>query len=279
MMPHISTSGPALKGLLAALCLLSACDNGAPARGEVEVFRDALKDGGEGPEMVALPAGIFRMGDLSADESGDEDERDARLVAIRRPFAMGRYEVTFADYDRFVLATGADIPDDGWGRGNRPVINVSWEDAKAYAAWLSAQTGQAYRLPSEAEWEYAARAGTTTRYSWGNDIGRNRANCDGCGSKWDDEQTAPVGRFEANAFGLHDMHGNVCEWVADCYGDYEDAPTDGSARTGCGGELAVVRGGYWFDYPQGLRAAYRHGHPSWDRNSYVGFRLVQDLNP
>ena len=149
-MPHISTSGPALKGLLAALlCLLSACDNGAsdnaaspeatnaapsPARVEGEVFRDALKDGGEGPEMVALPAGIFRMGDLSADESGDEDEREPRLVAIRRPFAMGRYEVTFEDYDRFVLATGADIPDDeGWGRGSRPAINVSQEDAKAYA--------------------------------------------------------------------------------------------------------------------------------------------------
>ena len=124
------------------------------------------------------------MGDLSADESGDEDEREPRLVAIRRPFAMGRYEVTFEDYDRFVLATGADIPDDeGWGRGNRPVIDVSQEDAKAYAAWLSEQTGQAYRLPSESEWEYAARSGTETAYSWGDEIVVNRANCAGCGSE------------------------------------------------------------------------------------------------
>ena len=191
-MPHIAISGPALKGLLAALlCLLCACDNGAsdnaapsPARVEVEVFRDALKGGGEGPEMVALPAGIFRMGDLSADESGEEDEREPRLVAIRRPFAMGRYEVTFADYDRFVLATGADIPDDeGWGRGNRPVINVSQEDAQAYAVWLSAQTGKRYRLSSEAEWEYGARAGATTRHSWGDQIDVNRINRDGCGSQ------------------------------------------------------------------------------------------------
>ena len=233
--------------------------------------------------MVALPAGIFRMGDLSADESGDEDERDARLVAIRRPFAMGRYEVTFADYDRFVLATGADIPDDeGWGRGSRPVINVSQEDAQAYAAWLSAQTGQAYRLPSESEWEYAARAGTRTRYSWGDEIGVNRANCDGCGSEWDDEQTAPVGRFEPNGFGLYDMHGNVWEWVADCYHeDYEGAPTDGSAWTsGCDANVrAVLHGGSWLNSPRVLRSAIRgRGRPSY-RDSDLGFRLVQDLSP
>ena len=224
MPQKIFTSGPALKNTLlfsALLCLLGACQNGgasddaAPAAVSSggKVFRDALQDGGEGPEMVVLPAGGFRMGDLSADQSGDSDERDSRRVTIRRPIAMGRYEVSFADYDRFVLASGADIPEDygGWGRGARPVINVSQEDARAYAKWLSAQTGKRYRLPTEAEWEYAARASTTTKYSWGDAIGRNLANCNGCGSEWDIDKTAPVGSFAANPFGLYDMHGNVVE--------------------------------------------------------------------
>lgn len=281
MLPDISTSGPALTRLLAALlcllCLLSACDNDGAS--DVEVFRDTLKDGGAGPEMVVLPVGIFRMGDLSADRSGAAHERDSRLVAIRRPIAMGRYEVTFEDYERFVLAAGADIPNDqGWGRGRRPVINVNREDATAYAQWLSAQTGQRYRLPSEAEWEYAARAGTETKYSWGDEIGRNRANCLGCGSQWD-KQTAPVGGFAANAFGLHDMHGNVWEWVADCYGSYADAPTDGRARTDCDDGPAVARGGSWFNLPRDVRSALRGKRTPDFRDKLGGFRLVRDLRP
>ena len=161
------------------------------------------------------------------------------------------------------------------------MINVSWEDAKAYAAWLSEQTGKRYRLPSESEWEYAARAGTETAYSWGNEIGVNRANCDGSGSKWSDKRTSPVGSFEPNAFGLYDMHGNVQEWVEDCWHDnYEGAPTDGSAWTsGDDGSLAVVRGGSWFNAPRGLRAAYRDRDSPSGRFDNVGFRLVQDLNP
>ena len=164
---------------------------------------------------------------------------------------MGRYEVTFAEYDRFVSATGRESPDDrGWGRGRRPVINVNQADAKAYATWLSAQTGKTYRLPSEAEWEYAARARTRTRYSWGDSIGCDQARYgrrEGgeCSDSWDG--TVPVGSFEPNAFGLYDMHGNVWEWVADCWHDnYEDAPTDGSAwTTGCDSARAVLRGGSW----------------------------------
>ena len=251
------------------------------------VFRDALKDGGEGPEMVALPAGSFRMGSPSDETGRYGDEGPVRRVTISQGIAMGRYEVTFADYDRFVSATGRESPyDKGWGRGRRPVIYVSQEDAQAYAAWLSAQTGKTYRLPSEAEWEYAARAGRTTRYSWGNEIGRNRANCDGCGSEWDNEQTSPVGSFEPNVFGLYDMHGNVWECVADCYHeDYEGAPTDGSAwTTNCdnrsdGTRLAVLRGGSWYSYPRYLRAAYRGWNSPSNRDNYLGFRLVQDLNP
>ena len=244
------------------------------------VFRDALKDGGEGPAMVVLPTGRFRMGSPSGGRYSDEGPM--RTVTIGRRIAMGRYEVTFADYDRFVSATGRESPDDeGWGRGSRPVINVSQEDAQAYATWLSAQTGKTYRLPSESEWEYAARAGTRTRYSWGDEIGRNRANCDGCGSAWDDEQTAPVGSFAANAFGLYDMHGNVREWVEDCLHDnYEGAPTDGSAwTTGCDEAWAVVRGGSWFYIPRLLRAANRFRYSPSNRLDNNGFRLVQDLNP
>ena len=309
MLPNIFTSGPALHNSVnntlwfaALLCLLSACDNNgapdnaapvaspeatnpapAPVRVEGEVFRDTLKDGGEGPAMVVLPTGSFRMGSPSGETDRDSDEGPVHMVNISQRIAMGRYEVTFADYDRFVAATGGRRPNDrGWGRGSRPVIRVSQEDAQAYATWLSAQTGQTYRLPSESEWEYAARAGTSTRYSWGDEIGVNRANCDGCGSEWDNTQTAPVGRFAANAFGLFDMHGNVYEWVEDCYVDsYAGAPIDGSARSsGCGSDVrAVVRGGSWYTYPRFLRCALR----DWSSPSYrfvdFGFRLVQDLSP
>ena len=150
--------------------------------------------------------------------------------------------------------------DRGWGRGGRPVIDVSWEDAEAYVAWLSRETGESYRLPSESEWEYAARAGTTTRYSWGQDVGRNRANCRDCGSRWDGDQTAPAGSFAANGWGLHDMHGNVWEWVADCWHEnYARAPRDGTAWTS-GGNCGrrVLRGGSWSNTPVYLRSANRN---------------------
>ena len=249
-----------------------------------EVFRDALRSGGEGPQMVVLPMGSFRMGSSFFEVIRHSDEGPVRTVTISRPIAMGRYEVTFADYDRFADADSRrSRPDDeGWGRGSRPVINVNWNEAKAYATWLSAQTGKTYRLPSEAEWEYAARVGTRMRYSWGNWVGRNRANCDGCGSEWDDEQTAPVGSFAANAFGLYDLHGNVWEWVEDCWhNNYQGAPTDGRAwTTGCDGSVrAVVRGGSWNSIPRGLRSAYRDGGSPSFRFNNNGFRLVQDLNP
>ena len=250
------------------------------------VFRDALSSGGEGPEMVVLPTGRFRMGDLSGD--GNEFERPVHTVTISRPIAMGRYPVTFEDYDRyaenwgFLKALFGKKPSDWcWGRGRRPVINVNWHDAKAYAAWLSKQTGKRYRLPSESEWEYAARAGTETAYSWGNEIGVNRANCDGSGSEWSNKQTSPVGSFEPNAFGLYDMHGNVWECVEDCWHEnYESAPSDGSARTSGGdSSLVVVRGGCWKNDPRDLRSAYRSGHSPSSRLIAYGVRLVQDLNP
>ena len=157
------------------------------------------------------------------------------------------------------------------------MINVNGYEAKICAAWLSARTGKTCRMPSESEWEYAARAGTRTRYSWGNEIGVNRG-----GSEWDGAQTAPVGRFAANAFGLFDMHGNVWEWVEDCWHkNYKGAPTDGRASTsGCGSDVrAVVRGGAWFSYSRLLRSAGRIRNAPSDRDDDNGFRLVQDLNP
>jgi formylglycine-generating enzyme required for sulfatase activity len=200
-------------------------------------------------------------------------------VAVER-FAIGKYEVTFAEYGKFAAASRREKPNDrDWGRGNRPVINVSWEDAKAYAEWLSKETEKHYRLPSEAEWEYAARAGSTTQYPWGDEIGRNRANCNGCGSRWDAKSTAPVGSFAANAFGLFDTVGNVWEWVEDCWHEsYEGSPKDGSAWISGGDcELRVLRGGSWVINPSWSRSADRYRYGRGDRDGSVGFRVAQDL--
>ena len=246
----------------------------------VETFRDSLRDGGQGPAMVVLPPGRFRMGDL--DGSGNSNERPVRTVTISHRIAMGKYTVTFEEYDQFVAATDAERPaDEGWGRGSRPVINVNWLEAKAYAAWLSEQTGKRYRLPSEAEWEYAARAGTETAYSWGDEIGVNRANGHDSGSEWSHQRTSPVGSFAPNDFGLYDMHGNVWEWGEDYWHrNYEGAPADGSAWLSGGRDRSrVVRGGAWYVYPRGLRAAYRDKVGPSIRIVNIGFRLVKDLTP
>ena len=171
-------------------------------------------------------------------------------------------------------------------RGNRPVINVSWADAQAFVSWLSRYTGEDYRLLSEAEWEYAARAGTETAYSWGNAIGRNRANCarfrslgEGiCRDRWD--RTAPVGSFQANAFGVHDMHGNVHEWVEDCLnGSYAGAPSDGSAWRNGNCERRVVRGGTWISGPRDLRSASRVSNSTGSRSRFTGFRVARTRTP
>ena len=231
------------------------------------------------PEMVVIPAGSFWMGCVSGIDCSNA-YKPVHEVKIDS-FALSKYEVTFEEYDRFTDATGrAQAADAGWGRGRRPVINVSWYDAVAYAAWLSDQTGKTYRLPSEAEWEYAARAGTMTQYSWGNDIGTNRANCAGCGSQWDRTKTAPVGSFEANGWGLHDMQGNVWEWVRDCWNDnYEGAPADGSAWLSGDCSRHVRRGGSWNNEPWFLRSANRgrYGYTPRDRFYTYGFRIVRSF--
>ena len=250
------------------------------ARPEVlpgSTFRDRLSAGGEGPSMVVIPAGRFRMGCVSGLDCS-HIAMPVHVVTIPAAFALSVHEVTFDDYDRFTYPNKVD--DEGWGRGSRPVINVSWDDAKEYVAWLSSRTGAEYRLPSESEWEYAARAGSSTQYSWGNGIGRNRANCrhDRCGDQW--EYTAPVGSFAPNGFGLFDMHGNVWEWVEDCWNrSYAGAPTDGSAwlRGDCGER--VLRGGSWYSGPRVLRAALRSRDAAGNRSVTFGFRVARTLTP
>jgi formylglycine-generating enzyme required for sulfatase activity len=237
------------------------------------IFRDRLKDGSLGPEMVWIPAGSFKMGDIQG--GGDSDEQPVHRVSVDK-FAMGRYEITFAEYDKFAQATGREKPDDrGWGRGNRPVINVSWHDAKAYADWLSEQTGQNYRLPTEAEWEYAARAGTNTKYWWGNEIGKNRAACYGCGAQWGwdaKKMTAPVGSFSPNPFGLHDTVGNVWEWTCS---EYEDRYQGKEKRCVSNAGLFVLRGGSWNFYVGGSRAADRSRFGPTFRHGLLGVRLAR----
>ena len=238
------------------------------------VFRDCAGC----PEMVVVPAGTYMMG--SPEEA---DELPIHRVTIGEPFAVGKYEVTFAEWDACVADGGCygHRPDDeGWGRGNRPVMDVDWNQAQTYATWLNEKTRKVYRLLSEAEWEYVARAGSETAYSWRNEIGRNRANCDGCGSRWDGKQTAPVGMFAGNAFGLYDVHGNVMEWVEDCWNEtYAGAPANGSAWEQGDCNRRGLRGGSWYFIPRYLRSAYRDWNPSGHRNDSVGFRVTRSLTP
>ena len=254
-------------------------------------FSDALASGGEGPAMVVIPAGEFRMGCVSGILC-EADEQPVRTVTVAQPFAIGIHEVTFESYDRFVAATGGVRPgDERWGRGRHPVVNVNWEEARAFTAWLSAETGARYRLPTEAEWEYAARAGTETPWFSGSDptvlcrVGNGadqtsedaRANVacsDGVGHR-----SAVVGRYEANAFGVHDTLGNLWEWVEDCYvASYAGAPTvaaEAVLRADC--PTRSLRGGGMNTNPDGLRSANRERNAASLSLHYIGFRVVREL--
>jgi len=211
-----------------------------------------------------------------------DSEGPQHTVVFAKTLAVSKYELTFDDWDACVAYGECDprVTDSGFGRGRQPVINVAWDEAKRYVAWLSRMTGKPYRLLSEAEWEYAARAGTQTAYSWGDEIGKSNANCNGCGSQWDNRQPAPVGSFTPNAFGLHDMHGNVWEWVEDCvHNNYNGAPKDGSAWTADGDcSRRVIRGGGWGDNPGYLRAANRVWSSTGTRLFSLGFRLGRTLS-
>jgi formylglycine-generating enzyme required for sulfatase activity len=251
------------------------------------IFRDCPSC----PEMVVVPAGEFLMGSPEGERGRGRDEGPQHPVAIAHPFAAGKYEVTFAEWDACVADRGCghNPSDEGWGRGRHPVINVSFHDAKQYADWLSRKTGKDYRLLSEAEWEYAARAQTKTSepsspFSTGATINYRQANYDanftyGPGQQGAYRQkTTDVGSFPKNAFGLYDMHGNVWEWVQDCYRpSYEGAPSDGSPVLSAPCELRILRGGAWNYYPRLLRSAYRYATPADVRLNNFGFRVARSL--
>ncbi|MFZ1641988.1 MAG: formylglycine-generating enzyme family protein [Candidatus Contendobacter sp.] len=246
------------------------------------VFRDRLHDGSDGPAMIVIPAGKFWMGSPENEEGRKSDERRHR-VKIERPFAIGQYAVTFDEYDRFCTAIARQKPEDrSWGRGNRPVINVNWYDAVAYAEWLSARTGQAYRLPTEAEWEYAARAGTETAFWWGDSITTDQANYGGnCAyrsgrKEMYREKTVSVDQFQPNPWGLYQVHGNVWEWTGSCY----DENYDGGERRYVGKEEGgpwSLRGGSWYGLPAWVRSANRVGDDPALCDNNIGFRLARSL--
>jgi formylglycine-generating enzyme required for sulfatase activity len=232
-----------------------------PGAGEVEWFKDL----DVGPEMVVVPAGSFMMG---SEEYSDESP--VHLVEIRAPLAVGRYAMTFAEWD--VAGLEHKPADRGWGRGRRPVINVSWDDAEEYARWLSQKTGKAYRLISEAEWEYCCRAGTTTKYAFGNSITNQLA-------QFSASTTTEVGTFPPNGWGLYDMHGNVWEWCKDdWHPDYiRKSLRDGSAWGAGASSSRVLRGGAWNYDLWFLRSANRTKSQVSYRQKNVGFRIARTL--
>jgi formylglycine-generating enzyme required for sulfatase activity len=241
----------------------------------------------EGPQMVEIRGGNFQMGssECASVEPKWEDYTGCPQHGVTvADFWIGKYEVTFDEYLAFVLDNRAFKPpqDQGWGHGSRPVINVSWEEARAYADWLSKVTGKPFRLPSEAEWEYAARANSTKRYWWGDNVnegGKVWANCANCGSEWDNKKTAPVGSFPENGFGLHDMNGNVWEWLEDDWHEsYEGAPNDGRAWVDKPRKsYRVIRGGSWFDDASNCPSAWRWDYGPGTRDTDVGFRLSRSV--
>jgi formylglycine-generating enzyme required for sulfatase activity len=257
------------------------------------VFSDRLRSGGRGPVLAALPGGFFMMGSTAGEPERHASEGPVRRVGVG-PFALGIAEVSFAEYDRFAQATGRSLPaDGGWGRGNRPVINVSWDDAVAYIRWLSAETGRRYFLPTEAQWEFAARAATETPFATGGCIHTDQANYNGafdyadCGARTGifRGQTLPATALPPNRWGLYHTAGNVWEWVADCWepnhagvaGLAESAgeAEQGAAR-GCG--RRVIRGGGWRFEPGYLRSSARIWSPPATRNSDIGFRIARALD-
>jgi formylglycine-generating enzyme required for sulfatase activity len=241
--------------------------------------------------MAVAPAGEFLMGSPETEKGRGRDEGPQHRVAFAQPFAVGKYEVTFSEWDACVADRGCshNPSDEGWGRGRRPVIDVSFNDAKQYTDWLSNKTGKDYRLLSEAEWEYAARGQTKTSepsdpFSTGETISYRQANYDanftyGSGQQGAYRQkTTDVGSFQKNAFGLYDMHGNVWEWVQDCYRpSYEGAPADGSPVLFSRCELRVLRGGAWNYHPKLLRSAYRYATAPEVRLNNFGFRVARSL--
>ena len=236
--------------------------------------RSTIRDCSQCPEMVLIPSGNFNMGSTEVFPF----EGPVHQVSIRKPFYIGKYEVTYDEWDACVMDRGCTYrpADAGAGRGRRPVTDVDWNDAKTYAAWLSQKTGKTYRLPTESEWEYAARGGTSSPYSWGRSVEKDRANCAGCTSE-PHHATMQVGSFKPNAFDIYDMAGNAAEWVEDCWTEgYRGTPTDGSASVKPGCPERVLRGGSFNNDPKYLRSAARFRYDFNVRYQANGFRVVRE---
>lgn len=245
--------------------------------------RDSFTECTDCPQMTVVPAGSFVMGSPSTEPGHHPSEEPQHTVTIAKAFAISTFELTFANWDACAAHGDCDpqVSDGGFGRGKQPLINVTWQDARQYVAWLTAVTGKPYRLLSEAEYEYAARAGSASAYPWGEEIGSGNANCIDCGGQWNGKQPAPVGSFAANAFGLYDMIGNAWEWVEDCaHQNYNGAPPDGSAWTAgsdCTSRLA--RGGTWNVLPASVRSGSRLLITSGSLYFNLGFRVARALAP
>jgi formylglycine-generating enzyme required for sulfatase activity len=247
----------------------------------MDTFRECATEKGNDycPQMMVIPAGSFTMGSPPDERDRYNDEGPRHAVTIKQ-FAASKFDVTFDEWAACVKYGPCVKADDHkFGYGLRPAINVSWDDAHIYVAWLSSLTGKPYHLLSESEWEYAARAGSESAYSWGPNVGKNHANCIDCGSKWDGQGTAPVGSFPANTFGLYDMEGNVWQWVEDCYHrTYDGAPSDGTPWLDSGDcSRRVVRGGSWYNLSKDLRVANRVEYLSGSRFYTLGFRVGRTL--
>lgn len=261
---------------------------------------DTFRDCDTCPELVVIPAGRFNMGSPATEPGHSPDEQPQHVVTFAKPFAVGKFEVTRGEYTAFATATNA-VPTPGcfyfngteqvvdlerswqapgYEQSERdPVVCLDWDEMRAYLQWLSLRTGAEYRLLTEAEFEYVARAGTTTARPWGADIGRGNANCDGCGTEFDAKRTSPAGTFKANAFGAHDMLGNAWERLEDCWHDtYTQAPADGRAWT-VGGNCSqrVTRGGAWLSDAPDVRSALRNWDLATNRKYTLGFRVARSL--
>ena len=236
------------------------------------VFRDCT----DCPEMVVIPAGKFHMG-LNGKFPR---ELPIHRVTIAKPFAMGRFEVTFDEWEACFQANACvKTPHDhNWGRGRHPIMNISYEEILDFVAWMKKRTGKPYRLPTEAEWEYADRAGTFTRFWWGDEVGVGHANCKDCGTQWSAKGSAPVGSFKPNPFGLFDTTGNEWEWLQDCWNPtHKGAPDDGSARTDGDCLQRVMRGGSWYYYSKNSQSSWRSKNAMTGRGYGISFRLARDL--
>jgi formylglycine-generating enzyme required for sulfatase activity len=235
----------------------------------------AVKDCDACPLMVALSPGPFTMGSNSSDPS----ERPAHKVALRTPFAIGKYEVTVGEWTQCVKASVCpSVPSAANAADRLPMRDVSWDEAQLYLKWLSTVSRRPYRLPTEAEWEYAARGGTTTRYWWGEQMKGGNSSCQGCGEPWKADAPPPVGSFVANPFGLADMNGSVWEWVQDCWhSSYKGAPADGSAWADGNCQSRVIRGGSWREDGSYMLSTTRFKYDASVRQSQNGFRVARAL--